>query len=63
MKKIEYILFGLFTIFLVFSTFYSYMQSQKMCEFRLFLNELKQKYNTQIGRIEALRNIDLTRSF
>ena len=50
MKKIEYILFGLFTIFLVFSTFYSYMQSQKMCEFRLFLNELKQKYNTQIGR-------------
>ncbi len=55
MKKIEYILFGLFAVFLALSTFYGYMQSQKMCEFRLFLNELKQKYNTQIGRIEALK--------
>ena len=55
MKKIEYILFGLFAVFLALSTFYGYMQSQKMCEFRLFFNELKQKSDNQIGWIEALK--------
>lgn len=55
MKKREYVLLGLLTIFLVFSTFYGYMQSRKIGEFRLFLKELKQKSDVQMGRIETLK--------
>lgn len=59
MKKREYVLLGLLILFLVFSTFYGYMQSRKIGEFRLFLKELKQKSDEQMGRIETLKEYRL----